>query len=140
MAIIGYAPAALVVGCIGIISATVGVLQKFGTLRFTKSKEVSLTDGRRLGGGPWSETKITPGKGLLEGWQRIVDKQADAGKQKGRDYDWARIQRESQMAMTVNSNDPTAAARRFASLLQHMMDQIRQQHKAAASDSKVDLV
>lgn len=140
MAIIGFGPAALAIGCIGIMAATVGVLQKFGSLRFGKSKEVSLTDGRRLGGGPYTETKLPTGKALLDAWQQIIDKQVEAGRQKGRQYDWARIQRESQLATTANANDPTAAARRFASLLHHMMDQVRQQQKAVDSDSNVDLV
>jgi protein phosphatase len=140
MAVVGLAPAALAVGCMGIVAATVGVLQKFGNLRFGKSKEVALSDGRRLGGGPYTETKLPTGRQLIDAWQRIVDKQVESGKQKGRDYDWAHMQRELQLATTVDSKDPTAAARRMAGLLHHMMQQVRQQQKAAASDSNVDLV
>lgn len=140
MAVMGSPGMALAIGCAGIIAATVGVLQKFGSLRFTKSKEISLDGGKRLGGGPYTETKISLGKPLLETWLKIVAKQTDVGKHKGREYDWARIDRESQMAMTINASDPTIAARRFAALLQHMMDQVRHQQKMAASDSKVDLV
>jgi hypothetical protein len=77
---------------------------------------------------------------LLETWQRIIETQSESGRQKRRDYDWSRIQQDTQAAMSSNGNDPTVAARRLAGLLHHMMQQVRQQQQAAASDSNVDLV
>lgn len=130
----------LVAACVGVIAATAGILQKFGSLKIGGAKEVSLAGGRRLGAGPYTETKVVTGAALGRKLQAAYERSRNTSQKRGRDMDWTRLEQECQQAVAAaGRGDATAAMRTYAEIVSHMMDQIRQQLKAAASDSKVDL-
>ncbi len=130
----------LVAACMGVIAATAGILQKFGSLKIGGAKEVSLAGGRRLGGGPYTETKVMTGAALGKHLQTAYQRSRNTSQKRGREMDWARLDNECQQAVAAaGRGDGTSAMRTYAEIVAHMMDQIRQQLKAAASDSKVDL-
>lgn len=140
MAVLNYPVLALAAGCIGIVAAMVGILQKYGSLSFGASKEVELTGGRKLGQGPYTETKVPSGEALVTQLKQSVDRLCEAGHQRGRDLDWPHIEGEIEAGVAAGrKGDAVAAGRRFAGVIHHMMEEIRHRQKAAASDSSVDL-
>jgi len=138
MAIINIPIAGLITGCIGILAALVGILQKFGSIRFGPSKEVELTAGRRLGGGPYTETAVPKEKALADLLQAAVTRSSNNSQRRNLDMDFDRVGREAGTAIdAAKRGDAAGGMRKFAETIHYMIEEIRRQQKAAASDSKV---
>jgi protein phosphatase len=139
MIVLDFRVMGLAAGCAGILAATVGILQRFGSLDFFGSKEVSLAGGRRLGGGPYTETKVVTGPPLVDEMKDVIDKLHEGIQQRGRELDWASIQRSAEQAIATGRSDLTRSMRHFAAALHEMIQQLRQKQKAATSDSNAEL-
>ncbi|MCA9268119.1 MAG: serine/threonine-protein phosphatase, partial [Planctomycetales bacterium] len=140
MGIASYAVAALAAGCLGVIAATVGVLQKFGSLKFFGSKEVTLSTGKRLGAGPYTETKIQAAAASPEAFQAWSDRTLHAVGHRARRVDLRPFQQQrDEIKSLLESQQPQRAMQLYADMLKTMIDQVRQEQRAQASDSSVEL-
>ena len=128
----------LVAGCFGIIGALVGILQKFGSFTMGGKKQVALSDGRKLGGGPYTETAVPQKNELAAIIQNAVTRTTNTAHKRNHELDFDRVGREAGEAIdAAKRGESTAALQSFSKTVSYMLDQIRRQQKAKASDSNV---
>ncbi len=130
--------AGLIAGCIGIVAALVGILQKFGSLKFGGNKEVALTSGRRLGGGPYTETDVPTGDSLAEMLQTAARRSTNNSQRRKHEIDIDRVSADTQDAIAqAKAGQADGALRTFSTTMAAVLESIRQQQQAASSDSNV---
>mgnify|MGYP002623790388 CR=1 FL=1 len=138
MAVLGNVVAALTAGCFGIVGAMVGILQKFGSFKLGGRKEVALTEGRRLGGGPYTETDIPTKNALAKIIQDAVARSTNTSQKRNHEMDFDHVRREAAAAIdAAKAGDNAKALQTFSQTIDYMLERIRQQQKEAASDSNV---
>lgn len=135
----GYDIAALIAGCTGVMALTVGILQKYGNLKFGISKEVELSGGKRLGKGPYTTAPVAKGKEFAVKLAETVAKLRDAAQHHQWEVNWDRYNDLCHQAAAADkAGNHKQATRLYCSAISFMMQQMRDFKKREA-DSKVDL-
>lgn len=127
-------PLALAAACGAIVAAVWGLISHHRRL----SAGIALGAGRRLGKGPYTETRISSPERAAQMLKGIVrDIRGSNGE--NRSWDWSQFDARCRAAEQAEHNEQTAAAiKHYAGAIRSLMERIRQQQNKRASDSSID--
>ena len=117
-----------------LIVAVIGLVARHRRL----SAGIALSAGRRLGKGPYTETRICPPERAAQMLKSIVrDLRGSNGE--NRSLDWSPFDARCRAAeQAENSGQPADALQHYASAIRFLMEKVREQQNKRASDSSID--